>query len=237
MIGASSLAEGEQAALSATVAILDTHLPVWPPTQTPTILAGAQIAITRFADFATYHPQLIEATLAASQDARFHDPRHLVVRYGCGAKVRNLQDWGVPAATLVHARALMLAHHSLSSSPVFADDTWASIYRNGDYCLPHCHTRSEVSIVYMLDPGDADHVDPLSGRLCLFDPRIDWCCPIEPGRVTRPLVPQMAPGSMLLFPSTYLHSVAPYLGTRPRITLSWNITRERLAGGPRDWAG
>ena len=91
---------------------------------------------------------------------------------------------------------------------------------------------ADVSIVYMLDPGDPDPDDRYAGRLCFNDPRIAWCCNVETGRATRPLMPAMEPGTMLLFASSYLHSVNPYRGQRPRITLSWNITRRRLAGSP-----
>ncbi len=230
-------ANGEASPPPATLAGGGTAVPVWPAAQQTATVAGAQIVATHFADSAIYHPLLIDAALAAAQDPRFHDPRHHVVPYGCGANARNIEHWGVPAAELVHRRALLLAHLSLGKSAVFADDTWASIYRDGDYCLPHSHTRAEVSIVYMLDPDDTDPADPLGGRICFVDPRIAWCCPIEPGRVTRPLLPAMPAGSMLLFAGAYLHSVTPYRGVRPRITLSWNITREQLAGGPRDFAG
>ena len=146
--------------------------------------------------------------------------------------MRDIPGWKAPAAALIHARALLLAHHTLSRRPVFADDTWASVYRAGDYCMPHSHLRSNLSIVYMLDPGDEDAQDALAGRLCFADPRIDACCPHEPGRVTQHVLPTMSAGTMLIFASDYLHSVNPYPGTRPRITLSWNITLEKLPGAP-----
>lgn len=223
------------AALPATIGINGTELAVWPRGQVTSFFAGAQLAITTFADFADYHPALIEATLAAEQDPRFHDRNHKIIPAGCGNKVRNVQDWNIPAATLIHARALMMAHHSTSRQSVFPDDTWASVCRTGDYCMPHGHPRSEVSIVYMLDPGDSNPTDSVAGRLSFIDPRIDFCCPIERGRVTRPLMPPMPPGMMVIFSSNYLHCVNPYRGTRPRITLSWNITHERLPGRPREW--
>ena len=193
----SGLAEGGQTALPAAVAVGGLHLPVWPQAQATQNVGALQMAVTQFADFADYHPALVEATLAAARDPRFHDPTHLTLRASCGAKVRHPQDWDVPAATLVHARAMMLAQHALAQQPVFADDTWASIYGNGDYCMPHGHPRADVSVVYMLDPGDGDPADPLAGQLCFIDPRVEWCCPLEPGRVTRPLMPRMSAGTML----------------------------------------
>jgi hypothetical protein len=226
---ANHAAAGDQAALPASVTVAGARLPVWPDRQKVDPMSARLMAVTVFADCGAYHPALIEATLAAEKDPRLRDP---IFRGGCGVKVRRIPDWNAPAATLIHARALMLAHHTLSRRPVFADDSWASVYRAGDYCMPHSHLRANASIVYMLDVGDGDPEDKMAGKLCFADPRIDACCPHEPGRVTQHVIPTMTPGAMLIFASDYLHSVNPYDGKRPRITLSWNITLERLPGRP-----
>jgi hypothetical protein len=218
---------GEEAALPPAIEVAGVRLPVWPEGQKAEPLSAPLTAFTQFADWEAYHPALIEATLAAEQNLRLRDP---IFRGGCGVKVRRIPEWNAPAATLIHARALVFAHRTLSRRPVFSDDTWASVYRAGDYCMPHSHLRSNVSLVYMLDPGDGDPEDRMAGRFCFADPRIDACCPDEPGRVTQHLMPNLTPGTMLIFASDYLHSVNPYQGHRPRITLSWNITLERLSG-------
>ncbi|HEX7271595.1 MAG TPA: putative 2OG-Fe(II) oxygenase [Casimicrobiaceae bacterium] len=218
---------GDQAGLPAAIEVAGSPLPVWPVGQKIEPLSAPLTGVTVFADGEAYHAALIAATLAAEQDPKLRDP---IFRGGCGVKVRDIPEWNAPAATLVHARALMLAHRILSQKPVFADATWASVYRNGDYCMPHSHLRANVSIVYMLDPGDGDPEDHMAGRFCFADPRIPACCPDEPGRVTQHLMPNLTPGTMLIFASDYLHSVNPYHGTRPRITLSWNISLERLPG-------
>lgn len=218
---------GEQASLPASIRVGAAELAVWPERQTIGAMSAPMMANAIFDDWERYHSTLIEAAMTAERDARF---RGTYYRSSCGTKVRSLPQWNAPAASLVHARALMLAHQVLSRKPVFADDTWASIYRDGDYCMPHSHLRSTVSVVYMLDPGDADRDDVHAGALCFADARIPACCPHEPGRVTRLVMPTMTPGTMLIFASDYLHSVNPYRGSRPRITLSWNITIERLPG-------
>ena len=223
---------GDESGLPAFVSVDGADLRVWPEGHGTAIVADAQIATTRFADHAQYHPALAAAVLAATHDPRFALAINMPGHAACGTKAYDVQRWGAPAATLIHARALQLAHRSLAGSPVFADDAWANVYHDGDYCLPHSHFRSDVSIVYMLDPGDVGD-DPYAGRLCINDPRIAWCCNVEPGRATRPLMPAMPAGTMLLFASSYLHSVSPYRGSRPRVTLSWNITRRRLPGSPR----
>lgn len=220
---------GEQAAVPSSVRVAGAELAPWPHSQSVAPLSAPLMATTIFADHGDYHPALIAAALAAESDPRFRDR---MFRGACGTKVRHIPAWNDPSATLVHGRALMLAHHTLSRKAVFADDSWASVYRAGDYCMPHSHLRSNVSIVYMLDPGDEDPEEPLAGKLCFADSRIATCCPHEPGRVTRHLMPSMTPGTMIIFASDYLHSVNPYRGRRPRITLSWNITLARLPGRP-----
>jgi hypothetical protein len=187
------------------------------------------MAITHFADAGEWHPALVATTLTIEQDpAR----RMWIFKGGCGMKVRRPDRWARPESDLVHARALLLAHRVLSNHDVYADDCWASVYRRGDYCMPHSHLRSNVSIVYMLDAGDEDADDPLAGKLVFVDPRIAHCCPDEPGRATRVMIPEMTPGTMIVFASDYVHAVNPYRGEHPRITLSWNITIEALPGEP-----
>ena len=220
---------GDQAGLPSSIHVANAELPLWPEDQTVEPMSAPLMAITTFKDWEIYHPSLIGAALAAEQDPQLCVK---LFRGGCGMKVRKVPEWRSPSAQLIHGRALMLAHRTLSRRPVFTDDTWGSIYRDGDHCMPHSHLRSDVSVVYMLDTGDEDPDDKLAARLCFADPRIDACCPDEPGRVTRHVIPVMTPGTMLIFSSDYLHSVNPYHGQRPRITLSWNITLERLPGRP-----
>jgi len=220
---------GDQAALPSSIRVGSADLPVWPEGQIVEPMSAPLMAITQFKDWAIYHPSLIDAALAAENDPEL---RVTLFRGGCGTKVRKVPEWRTPSAQLIHGRALMLAHRTLSRRPVFTDDTWGSIYHDGDHCMPHSHLRSDVSVVYMLDTGDDDLNDKLAARLCFADPRIDACCPDEPGRVTRHVMPLMTPGTMLIFSSDYLHSVNPYHGRKPRITLSWNITLERLPGRP-----
>jgi len=211
-------------------------LPVWPEGQAWQKLDVSQIAVTQFADVEQFHPQLHDAVIAASADLRYHDPAHYSTPSACGRKVRDVAQWESPAAQFVHARAMTFAQRALARPQLFADDTWASIYGKGDYCMPHSHIRADASVVYMLDPGDPDPTDVYSGCLYFADPRIAWSCPVEPGRVVRPFIPKMPAGAMVLFAGEYLHGVHTYRGNAPRITMSWNITLTPREGGARDWA-
>lgn len=217
---------GDQASLRTSYEVDGGAITTWPEGQRVDPLAAPLTGITTFTDHARYHRALVDAVLVAERDARFRDE---IFRGGCGIKVRDIAQWRHPAADLVHARAVMLAHRTLSRRPVFVDDCWASVYRAGDYCMPHSHLRANVSLVYMLDIGDPTD-DALAGRLCFADPRIPACCVHEPGRVTNIIMPEMTPGTLVIFAADYLHHVNPYAGARPRITLSWNVTIERLQG-------
>ena len=225
---------GDEARLPQAIVIDGVSHPVWPDGQTIAPLAAPLMAVTTFADHARFHDALLASVLAAEKDPRFAME---IFRGGCGIKVRQIDRWHSAAANLVHARAITLAHRTLSRRPVYVDDSWASVYRAGDYCMPHSHLRCNVSLVYMLDVGDPDPTDTLAGRLCFADPRIPACCPHEPGRVTQLVMPEMLPGTLVIFASDYLHHVNPYPGTGPRITMSWNVAIERLPGRPGEgWA-
>jgi len=204
---------------------------VWPAGQQFGLLAAPNMALTDFADCDRYHPQLIATILELERDPRYRD---WIFKGGCGVKVRHPGQWGRAEAELVERRALAFATLALGTSRLFVDEAWANVYRKGDYCAPHSHLRATASLIYLVDPGDPAPEDPLSGRLCFGDPRIPFCCDFEPGRMTRMLMPDLRPGSLLIFPAEIIHSVNPYVGERPRITMSWNITLEPLPGSPSD---
>jgi hypothetical protein len=218
---------GEQAALPPSVRIGGVDLVMWPETQRVEPLSAPLMAITQFDDHAHYHAELAATILEMERDPAY---RMWIFKGGCGMKVRRPDQWRRPAADLIHGRALSFAHRVLSRHDVYTDDCWANVYRDGQYCMPHSHLRSNVSIVYVLDPGEADPEDEVAGKLIFADPRIPFCCPHEPGRVTGLLIPDMPEGTMIVFASDYLHSVNPYRGARPRMSMSWNVTVARLPG-------
>ena len=212
-----------------TIAIDGRDLAVWPADQRFELLAAPNMGLTDFADCEHYHPQLIASVLELEHDPRYRDT---IFKGGCGQKVRDPGQWGRAEAQLVEWRALAFAVKAFGTRELFVDEAWANIYRTGDYCAPHSHLRAVASLVYLVDPGDPVQDDPLGGRLCFGDPRIPFCCDFEPGRMTRMLMPDLRPGSLLIFPAEFVHSVNPYGGVRPRITMSWNISLERLPGTP-----
>ncbi len=207
-------------------------LRVWPERQALYPLDEASIKATGFLDIAHYHPALKRRTLELREDPGFRD---YIFHGGCGTKVRTIDRWARLEADLIHARAIALFKQVFGDIPAVVDESWASVYDKGDYCMPHSHCRSIASILYMLDPGDQDPADRTGGRFCFADPRIPSCCQNEPGRMTELLIPNLKEGSMLIFPSEWVHLVTPYAGNRPRITLSWNIHTRALPGRPGDY--
>jgi hypothetical protein len=220
-------ASGEQAALPPVVRVGGSDIVMWPDGQRIDALSAPLMAVTHFDDGSRYHTDLAATILEMERDPAWRD---WIFKGGCGMKVRRPDRWGHTAAELIHGRALCLAHRVLSQHDVYTDDCWASVYRDGQYCLPHSHLRSNVSIVYLLDAGDPDPDDAMAGKLVFADPRIPYCCPHEPGRVTGLLSPDMRAGTMIVFASDYVHAVGPYRGARPRLTMSWNMTIVPLKG-------
>ena len=183
------------------------------------------ILVTEFPDIEDFHGQLIETILRLEQDPNL--TRHFDGHVG-ESKVYHVERWNCAAARLIDARARALFTSALKKDDAVVDLSWASIYRAGNYCLPHSHFRSAASLVYFLDLGD----EGAGGRFLFTDPRLKICCKHEPGRMTSPVGPQVRPGVLMMFPAQCVHMVTPYHGTRPRITMSWNIDDKILPGNP-----
>lgn len=217
------------------VSMQGASIDVWPPQQRVQALNDPTVHLTDFEDAGQYHDSLIQNILELEKS-----PRHVdkLFKGGCGIKVRRLEEWPFPAAKLINARALRMCREILGQDQLFVDDAWGNIYRTGDYCMPHSHLRSHASVVYFLTLGDEDSQHPMSGRFCIGDPRVKACCQMEEDRMTHTMVPDVKPGSMIMFPSELVHFVNPYTGRTPRITLSWNINLSPIAGNAGDrWKG
>lgn len=52
--------------------------------------------------------------------------------------------------------------------------------------------------------------------------------------MTHPLMPELTAGTMLIWPGNLLHAVSAYAGTKPRITIAWNINDRELPGSLGD---
>jgi len=209
--------------------VLPADIDVWPDGQSINPLeSDSAIAIAHFKDHAAYHPPLIARMLELERNPAFVDR---LMRGSCGVKVRHVDKWDCAAADLIHARAQELFRRMLKTGEAVVDDCWGNIYRRNDYCMPHSHMRATASVVYFLESGEAEEPgDRLAGKFFIADPRLKYCTPYLDGHMTRVLVPNAQRGSMIIFPGYILHGVNPYLGEKPRLTLSWNINQRAIEG-------
>jgi len=189
----------------------------WPRGQQITTRDDPRIFGAVFGDGSIVHPEFAAALIA--QAAK--QPQGML-GFG-GKKVREPGLWDLPGAKLLTQRALLFFCKVYNALECHTTDYWANVLESGDYSYPHCHYDSQASLVYYLDPGDQDPKEKLSGRFHFSDPRIPYCCSTHPERPTRGLLPDIRPGTLLMFPSEFVHFVHPYRGQRPRITLAWNI--------------
>lgn len=203
---------------------------VWPASQRIEQAGDPMIGLTRFADSESYRPALRETMLRLERSSSYKEQ---LARGSCGTKVHHIDTWKCPAAQLLNQRAVEFFKRMLKTDKAFVDASWGNIYRNGDYCVPHSHIRAQAGVVYLLDAGDVDEKDILGAKFYIADPRLAYCCQHHPGHMTRLLIPDMKPGTMIIFPGQVMHGVNPYFGGRPRLTLSWNIGTEAIAGDPR----
>jgi hypothetical protein len=202
-----------------TITINGKDISVWPQDLEVAYLSQDPVMmIAWFEDFAEYHDALIKRVLELEQDPSFTHQ----MKIG-GSKVRDVAAWGIPEAELLDQRARAFFAQASNMAEAKVEQSWASVYRNGDYLSPHSHNHTMGAVVYCLEWGDPDPQQTLSGRLVFSDPRIAECCHLEPGAVTQELTPDLRNGAMVLFPGAMVHFVHPYSGTRPRITIAWNI--------------
>lgn len=108
-------------------------------------------------------------------------------------------------------------------------EAWANVARAGNYTKPHVHPNCNISGVYYVDVGDAPPDDRDSGVIEFLDPRqrpgmfeTEGTVPFDAYRV----VPNT--GLLLLFPAWLYHYVHPYRGSRPRVSVAFNVTVQKL---------
>ena len=203
--------------------------PVWPEGQPVKGRGDRVIAMTSFADAPDFHPALIEKMLKLYEDPSV---KRMCSPSSAGTKIHVIDDWNIPEANLVNARARAFFQKVFGQAESYIHVSWVNISRRGEYSLAHSHPDCMASVVYCLDKGDSNPEDPLDGQLAFVDPRYEACCRAQKDFMTTPYMPKMAPGSMIIFPSSLVHAVNPYRGERPRITFSWDLNNSP-SGPPR----
>lgn len=195
---------------------------VWPDDQKIESI-DEHVNQTQFADGGAYHAELTEKILELERQKWGDDSADS--RTLGGRKIHHLEKWNSPGANIVLERVKELFKRVVGSDSVHVDNSWANVYRAGDYIMPHSHRTSLASAVYFLEPGEPDPDDPLSGQFSFVDPRLKLCCGHKEGYVTTPAFVSATPGLSMIFPSQIVHCVTPYAGTRPRITIAINLSQ------------
>ncbi|MGR3289881.1 MAG: putative 2OG-Fe(II) oxygenase [Paracoccaceae bacterium] len=194
--------------------------PDWPAGQSISRWAGTEIMVTHFADHSAFAEELCEIILERSKDSKlshqFPEQDQLNA-----IKVYDFEKWHHPLADMINARAIAMFHRVAKNTSAEIDASWASVYRTGNFAVPHSHIGSIASVLYMLDPGEG--ANDAGGQFLFADPRLKPCCRQQKGFMTTPSAPKIIAGTMLMFPGKAVHMVTPYLGKSPRITLSWDL--------------
>ena len=103
---------------------------------------------------------------------------------------------------------------------------WVNINRAGDFNRVHTHPGTTWSGTYYVDDGDPapgnDHGTPIH----FFDPCQGRANTFLPQTVPISILIRPEPGLMILFPSYLPHMVFPHQGTRPRISIAFNLRKE-----------
>ena len=96
-------------------------------------------------------------------------------------------------------------------------ECWAHVTKENGWHAPHTHPGSTWSGIFYVDEGDTN----CGGTTCFISP---FNVESKPGldfyQNECRVIPK--PGMLIVFPSSLIHYVQPYIGTKPRITIAFN---------------
>lgn len=154
----------------------------------------------------------------------------------------DLFRWQDRPAQLIKARLLEHLMSYLKTVNSFEDEalkklnfrieSWFHITRKGGYFRPHTHPLASVSLIYCVDPGDKDLTNNNeSGQVVFTDPRHNASMYLDPANrhmqreySFNSIRFRLKPDELCIFPSYLQHSVEPYRGEKPRITIAANFS-------------
>ena len=131
----------------------------------------------------------------------------------------------VDAATAIHTPGGLI-----EAALAWRVNAWVNINASGASNAVHGHAGAFWSAIYYVDDGDAG--PERGGELYFYDPRGLLPAMHDPllrfrieGCVTAGYAEKITPeaGMLLVFPSWLLHSVDPFFGTRPRVSVAFNF--------------
>lgn len=108
----------------------------------------------------------------------------------------------------------------------FGVQGWAMVMRNSHYITIHDHGDAHWSVAYYADAGDAG--DAPSGQLAFVDPRRSGRTIPNADIFESSFSVTPRTGALVIFPGWLQHYVHEYRGTRPRVSISCNLTLEPM---------
>jgi uncharacterized protein (TIGR02466 family) len=105
-------------------------------------------------------------------------------------------------------------------------EAWANVSRTGNFNRMHTHAGTTWSGTYYVDPGDPPPEDQFGTPIHFFDPCQGRSNTFMPLIVPISTLIRPEPGLMIVFPSYLPHMVYPHRGSRPRISIAFNLRKE-----------
>lgn len=110
-------------------------------------------------------------------------------------------------------------------------ESWFHVTTDGGYFQPHHHPNATWSVVYCVDSGLQNNLDPQdgSGHLVFMDPRsVSMFLDQHSRKLHRDISFDgvkylLSDGDIVIFPSYLQHYVSPYRGRSNRITIAANF--------------
>ncbi len=194
--------------------------------------------------------RMLDAELASTILARERTERGVVVSNQGGWHSAEFASWCGPAGQIVLDAARALVDHMtvmrrgdalVPAAVGWVATAWANVNRAGHGNRAHAHPGAYWSGIYWVDDGGAASDPARGGMLELADPRGILPTMVAPqlrcavaathgdGEGER-VTPEA--GTMVLFPSWLVHSVAPYAGPDARISIAFNFSVGREVVAP-----
>lgn len=222
------------------------------PEQAAPDVFGAVIRRDSFAVGGLFPTPLVTAKLAAHETLNATLAPVILARRGadCGVTISNVDGWhsaeflpwsGSAGNAVIHAARqivdrmtlMELGDELVKAQVTWRVAAWANVSIGGHGNRPHGHPGAFWSGIYWVDDGGVGADPAVGGVLEFADPRsvmpamhaphlrvaVKDCLSAGRGEVVTPQA-----GSMLLFPSWLIHSVSPYRGDRPRISIAFNFS-------------
>lgn len=196
------------------------------------IAFGTPMSIRRVPNAAAINPGLEHAILRRREE----DQGNRFSNVGGWQSKPDLLDWPEPEVRVLvseidraiqNIMALPAVVDRRSATPervTYRTFGWANVNEPGNYNMMHMHPGHHWSLVYYVATGVPQNT-PVDGKLELRDPApAAQYARVPAFPCGHPILIGPEPGMMILFPSYIEHTVHPYDGEGPRISIAVNVT-------------